>query len=46
MVVYNCKNGRVGRKLKEGRGETGESGVIEIIVCKEFQEVMPPYYKN
>ena len=37
---YNCKNRRIRRKPKEGRGEPGESGIIEIIVCKEFQEVI------
>lgn len=42
-MVYNCKSRRVRRKLKEERGEPGESGVIEIIVCKEFQEVMHQY---
>jgi len=37
-MVYNCKNGRIRRKPKEGRGESAESGIIEITV-KEFQEV-------
>lgn len=28
------------RKVKEGRGKPGKSGFIEIIACKEFQEIM------
>lgn len=42
-MVYNCKNRRIRRKPKEGRGEPGESGITEIIVksFKKWQQKRP-----